>query len=215
MNITITKKFGDKVLFDRQTFSFSPTKITCVLGESGLGKTTLLRAMAGLEPFEGERDECTPSVAFQEPRLLPFSSPKENLTYVGVAEKDAEKWLDWVELGGVDKDTKYLSGGEKQRVALARALAKAGDLLLLDEPFSSVDTARKIRLCEKLRKELKAEGRTTVYVTHDVDEALLVADEILLLQDGATFCFDVAEEDRSWQNSPLRAKIYQKILSKG
>ena len=211
MKIVISKKYDEKVLFDGQEFTFEKGKITCLLGESGVGKTTLLRALCGLEKFEGKTDENpTLSVAFQEPRLLPFATALDNLKFVGIDE--GEKWLSWVEIEDNNQLASTLSGGEKQRVALARAVAKNSELLLLDEPFSSVDTARKVRLLEKLRALLQEEKRTTLFITHDIDEALYAADVLLLLKDGKVTRFDVDEAQRSYGDSPLRKKLYEEIL---
>ena len=158
MKIVISKNYDEKVLFDGQEFAFEKGKITCLLGESGVGKTTLLRALCGLEKYEGSTDETpTLSVAFQEARLLPFASAVDNLRFVGI--EDADKWLDFVEIAEKNQLASTLSGGEKQRVSLARAVAKNSEMLLLDEPFSSVDTARKVRLLEKLRALLKGQNR--------------------------------------------------------
>ena len=218
MRIVISKNFDEKRLFDKREFVLEEGKITAILGESGVGKTTLLRALAGIEKFDGEREGINGvSVAFQEPRLLPFVSAIDNLTFVGVEKEKATKWLEWVEIKDVHQKASTLSGGEKQRVSLARALAKESDLLLLDEPFSSVDTARKIRLLTKLRAYLSEEKRTTAFVTHDIDEALAVADTVLYLGEGDTTTFTVVEADRTapYGDAPLRKRIYEKILQKG
>lgn len=216
MRIVITKKYGEQVLFDKQEFVFEEGKITCLLGESGAGKTTLLRALAGIEPFEGETNApASISLAFQEARLLPFASALDNLTFVGIETEKAAEWLSWAEIKDVRQKASTLSGGEKQRVSLARALAKKSDLLLLDEPFSSVDAARKVRLLERLRETLSSQNRTTVFITHDIDEALYIADTVLLLQGGVQTAFPVQEKDRAeYGNSSLRRKIYQMILKK-
>ncbi|MBQ8428061.1 MAG: ATP-binding cassette domain-containing protein [Clostridia bacterium] len=214
MKIVISKKFDERTLFNGQEFIVEEGKITAILGESGVGKTTLLRALAGLEEFDGEREERTLSVCFQEPRLLPFATALDNLTFVGIEKEQATKWLEWAEIADVHQKANTLSGGEKQRVSLARALAKESDLLLLDEPFSSVDTARKIRLLEKLRAYLSEEKRTTAFVTHDIDEALSAADKIILITPSGITYFSVTKEDRTtYGNSPLRAQIYEKIIN--
>ena len=214
MKIVISKKFGERTLFDKQEFFFEEGKITALLGESGVGKTTLLRALAGLEKFEGEKEEKSVSVAFQEARLLPFATALENLTFVGIEKTKAIKWLEWVEISQINQKASTLSGGEKQRVALARALAKESDLLLLDEPFSSLDTPRKIRLLAKLRAHVTAQKRTTVFVTHDIDEATATADKILLVTPLEVISLEVTKQDRmAYGNAPLRAKIYEKIIN--
>ena len=215
MKIVITKKCGEKLLFNSQDFFFEDGKITCLLGESGIGKTTLLHALAGIEPFDGKREGVgSVAVAFQEPRLLPFKSALGNMTFVGIDEKRGAQWLDWAEIADKKQKASTLSGGEKQRVSLARAVAKESDVLLLDEPFASVDTARKVRLLKKLSETLAQQQRTCVFVTHDVDEAVFIADEILLWQQGELTRFAVQEKDREkFGDSPLRQKIYDKILS--
>ena len=211
MKIVISKNYDEKVLFDSQEFIFEKGKITCLLGESGVGKTTLLRALCGLEKYEGSTDETlTLSVAFQEARLLPFASALDNLKFVGI--EDADKWLDFVEIAEKNQLASTLSGGEKQRVSLARAVAKNSELLLLDEPFSSVDTARKVRLLEKLRALLQEEKRTTLFITHDIDEALYAADVLLLLKEGKVTRFEVDEGERIYGDSPLRQQLYEQIL---
>ena len=211
MKIVISKNYDEKVLFDSQEFIFEKGKITCLLGESGVGKTTLLRALCGLEKYEGSTDETlTLSVAFQEARLLPFASALDNLKFVGI--EDADKWLDFVEIAEKNQLASTLSGGEKQRVSLARAVAKNSEMLLLDEPFSSVDTARKVRLLEKLRALLQEEKRTTLFITHDIDEALYAADVLLLLKEGKVTRFEVDEGERIYGDSPLRQQLYEQIL---
>ncbi|MBQ9117933.1 MAG: ABC transporter ATP-binding protein [Clostridia bacterium] len=213
MRIVITKKFGEKLLFDGREFVFEEGKITAVLGESGVGKTTLLRALAGLEKFDGEKEvPQNISVAFQEPRLLPFASVLDNLTFVGIDEETAEKWLAWAEITEVGQKVSTLSGGEKQRVSLARALAKKGELLLLDEPFSSLDTARKVRLMRTLRKKLREENRTCLFVTHDIDEAAYLADDVIWIDGANTDVIALTKADKEeYGVSYLREKWLKNV----
>ena len=179
-----------------------------------MGKTTLLKAICGLEKFEGETDAPKGvSIAFQEPRLLPFYSALQNLAFVGIDEEKATEWLSWAEVEDIHQKTSTLSGGEKQRVSLARALAKDSELLLLDEPFSSVDMARKVRLLTSLKGLLATQNRTTVFVTHDIDEALYIADTVLLIKEGEVTKFAVADETE-YGNSPLRSSLLEAILAK-
>ncbi|MFB6091046.1 MAG: ABC transporter ATP-binding protein [Halobellus sp.] len=179
-----------------------------LVGPSGCGKTTTLRLVAGFEPptdgeirFDGlEMDGVPPEdrgvgVVFQNYALFPHLSVAENVAYglrfadpPGGVSRDERvaSLLDLVDLPGAgDRDPAELSGGQQQRVALARALAPGPDLLLLDEPMSALDA----RLRERLRmqiKEIQSElGITTVYVTHDQEEALAVSDRVAVMNDGA------------------------------
>ncbi len=183
----ICKAFGKNVLFENLEIEILDGEITCILGASGVGKTTLLRILAGLEPFEGALDgggkRC--AFVFQEPRLLPHLSVIENLRYVGGREELIEEILQKAEILPLkDRRAAALSGGEKQRVAFARAFAVAADTLLLDEPFSSLDTPLKIRLWKTFARLWEGEKRTTVLVTHDLEEAWALGQRILLLDKG-------------------------------
>lgn len=187
MKLQISKSYGDKKIFDDFSLEIAEGEVLCVLAESGAGKTTLLNILAGLTPYEGDIEGFPETVGyiFQEPRLLPNLTVKENLRYAGGRVEDIDKILQKIGLFQArDKRPAFLSGGEKQRVAIARAFLSDAKVLLLDEPFSSLDTALKIRLC-KLFSELWSEKRqTTVFVTHDVEEALLLAQRVIILKNG-------------------------------
>lgn len=187
MQLNITKSYGEKKVFEGLALEILDGKTTCVLGVSGVGKTTLLHCLAGLTDYEGTFSGQTQDVGFvfQQPRLLPFSTVEENIKYVGATDEETQETLRLLEIECLAK--KYpdqISGGEKQRVALARAIAKKPKLLLLDEPFSSLDLPLKIRLTEAF-KDLYAEYKpTVVYVTHDIDEALAVGHTVYVIKDG-------------------------------
>jgi len=161
-----------------------------LLGRSGSGKSTLLRILARLDgEFDGElRVPERPSVAFQDSRLLPWNRVIDNVT-LGLTDKDAKRRASELlaEVGLADRARawpKTLSGGEAQRAALARALVRQPELLLMDEPFGALDALTRIRMHRLLRGLCERYRPGVLLVTHDVDEAVLLADRILVLTDG-------------------------------
>lgn len=177
--------YGNNVIYKDFSFRFDEG-VNAVLGVSGSGKTTLLRAVCGLVEYGGEI-ECPPaSVVFQNPCLAPVSSLSNVLAVLDGkdAKQIAQKFLDLCRVGdkAMQRATR-LSGGEQQRVALARAFAANRPVLLLDEPFHSLDLGVKRKLYATLDELLRAYAKTVILVTHDVDEALLLADEIFLLSE--------------------------------
>lgn len=218
MKLHISKSYGDKKIFDDFSLEIKEGEVLCVLAESGAGKTTLLNILAGLTPYEGSIEGFPKKVGyiFQEPRLLPNLTVKENLQYVGGRVEDIDKILQKIGLfQAKDKRPASLSGGEKQRVAIARAFLSDAKTLLLDEPFSSLDTALKIRLC-KLFSELWSEKKqTTVFVTHDIEEALLLAQRIIILNNGKIVSdFRLSGGPREYgRNTQEKERILKEILS--
>ena len=175
----LSVQYGDKAVFSNFNLEISESEVTCILGNSGVGKTTLLKHIASKAQKESEKV----AVAFQEPRLFEHLTVLENLKLIGYSEKEIVRVLEKI---GLDKNLhshpNQLSGGERQRVNFARAFLSEAELLLLDEPFFSLDLKLKIRLIKLLIEE-KAK-KTIVFVTHDIDEALMLSDRILLLKDG-------------------------------
>lgn len=194
----LVRAYGDRRVIEGLDLRIERGEFVALLGESGCGKTTLLRALAGLDPIEGGYIEAPrrPAVVFQEHRLLPWEPLWANVA-LGLAPRGArdraEAALAEVGLGSrLDDWPRNLSGGQAQRVALARALVQEPELLLFDEPFAALDALTRIRM-HGLVKELVARHRPGVLlVTHDVDEAIALADRILVMRRGT-----IAAEHRS------------------
>ncbi|MBF6062628.1 ABC transporter ATP-binding protein [Nocardia terpenica] len=186
----LSKAFGDRTVLDGIDLDIARGEFVALLGRSGTGKSTLLRVLAGLDG--DHRGEVTVTgevaVAFQEPRLVPWKRVHANVT-LGLRVPDPVRAAGeaLAEVGLADRADAWpltLSGGEAQRASLARALVRDPDLLLLDEPFSALDALTRITI-HTLVLELWARHRPGVLlVTHDVDEALLLADRALVLADG-------------------------------
>ena len=193
----VTKRYRERAALSDITLSLQDGTITAVLGESGAGKTTLLNVLAGLTSYEGTVEGGGAySYLFQAPRLLPNLTAEENLRFVLPEERweDIGGMLARVGLEGREKSyPRALSGGERQRVAIARAFLYPHEMLLMDEPFSSLDLALKKTLLE-LVSELWLERReTVVFVTHDVHEAAMLSHRAVVLHRG-TVALDLAVE---------------------
>jgi sulfonate transport system ATP-binding protein len=192
----LRKSFGPREVLRDVHLRVGAGQFLAVVGPSGGGKTTLLRVLGGLEaPSAGlltvkRSDDAAPTVRlmFQEDRLLPWKNVFDNVA-IGVRTSDrlqrVEAALEAVGLGDRGREwPTVLSGGQRQRVALARALVHEPDLLLLDEPFGALDALTRARM-QRLLEELWDRRRfTIVLVTHDPEEALLLADRVVVLLDG-------------------------------
>jgi len=186
----LQRSYGARVVIEALDLDIRKGEFVALLGESGCGKTTLLRSLAGLDqPDAGQINAPErPSVVFQEHRLLPWATLWENVALgheTTIGRAGAARALAEVGLSGREDDwPRNLSGGQAQRVALARALVRDPVLLLLDEPFAALDALTRIKM-QGLVKELVARHHPGVLiVTHDVDEALILADRILVMRSG-------------------------------
>lgn len=220
MKLNISKSYGEKKVFENFSLDVQEGEILCVLGESGCGKTTLLNILAGLIEYEGRIEDAPENVAyiFQEPRLLPNLTVEGNLRYAGGRVALIDEILRKTELFLLkDKRPKKLSGGEKQRVSIARAFLSETPMLLLDEPFSALDTARKIRLAGVFAKLWEEEKRTAVFVTHDLEEAWMLAHRVVVLKEGKILLdkrLPQGEFPRKYgQNAPEKEEILQILLN--
>lgn len=210
-----TKSYGSQDVYKDFNLEIDQTKITCVLGESGCGKTTLLNAVAGLIDYGGEITNVSVSYVFQTPRLIPNLTVEDNLKIIG-AESD---WVPHMleRVGLTDKIKAYpntLSGGEAQRVSLVRAFRYPSEILLMDEPFSSLDLKSKLSAMELFLSLVREEGRGALFVTHDVDEALFLADRIVVLGNGKILS-DITNSEKLpfGASSPTREKLVNALLS--
>ncbi|MFF9082319.1 ABC transporter ATP-binding protein [Streptomyces rubiginosohelvolus] len=186
----LTRSFDGRAVIDDLDLSLKAGEFTVLLGRSGCGKSTLLRVLAGLDR-EISGTVLVPrrrAVAFQAPRLMPWKRVWRNvlLGLPGKPERAvAEQAL--AEVGLAERAgawPKTLSGGEAQRASLARALVREPDLLLLDEPFGALDALTRIKAQQLVAELWQRRGCAVLLVTHDVDEALLLADRVLVMRDG-------------------------------
>jgi sulfonate transport system ATP-binding protein len=191
-----SRRFGKNTVLDGVNLDIAEGEFVALLGRSGSGKTTLLRTLAGLDAVtEGEvKVPAARAVVFQEPRLMPWKRVWSNvligLDHKTLGGKKAARALALRALTEVGLDHRVdawpatLSGGEAQRAALARALVREPKLLLLDEPFASLDALTRIRMHGLVASLCKAHSPAVLLVTHDVDEAISLADRVLILADG-------------------------------
>ena len=216
----LRRVYGSRTVIDALDLSIERGEFVALLGESGCGKTTLLRALAGLDAIDGGVMEAParPAVVFQEHRLLPWDSLWRNVALglpAGEATRQsALRALAEVGLGERANDwPRNLSGGQAQRVALARALVQDPRLLLLDEPFAALDALTRIRM-QGLVKQLVARHRPGVLlVTHDVDEAIALADRALVMRDGAIAAqYTVSAQARAHRSHPDAVALRETLL---
>ncbi|MCL0103793.1 ATP-binding cassette domain-containing protein [Dehalococcoidia bacterium] len=186
----VTKSFSGLMVLENLSFEVRRGEILSILGPSGIGKTTLLRLITGtLSPDDGTVEVVSSQIGyiFQEPRLLPWRTARENISLVlrvnGTGKKEADDmargWIERLGLRGFeDYYPAQLSGGMAQRVSIARAFAIEPEILLMDEPFSNLDTKLKEALLTLLEDILKEYRTTVVHVTHDLLEAVRLADRL-------------------------------------
>ncbi|MBN1039208.1 ABC transporter ATP-binding protein [Clostridium sp. ZS1] len=189
----LSKAYNNEIVFERFNLILENSKVNCIVGKSGCGKSTLLNMLAGILKFDdGEISGITKnevSYIFQEDRLIEWLTVEENLIFA------LKKYYDKLELkekiksilsllGLEDVKNKYpeeLSGGMKQRVNIARAFGKPSKIILMDEPFKSLDYTLKYKIIDEFKNIMLNENRTVVLVTHDVDEAIYFNGNIIIL----------------------------------
>jgi sulfonate transport system ATP-binding protein len=228
----LRKSFGDNAVLRGVDLHIPAGQFVAIVGRSGCGKSTLLRLIAGLETatagaisFGEEARAEDVRVMFQEPRLLPWARVLSNVE-VGLgreraspdAQARAENAL--IEVGLGDKRAQWpsvLSGGQKQRVALARALVSRPRVLAFDEPLGALDALTRISMQRLLERVWRDQGFTAILVTHDVSEAVALADRVLVIEDGHVahdFTIDIARPRRrgSAELAALEGSILKNLL---
>lgn len=212
----IRKRFGETVALDDLSLEFCDGKLTTLLGPSGCGKSTLLNLISGILPptsgsiYFGDRDVTSLSpdkrnigLVFQNYALYPHMTVGENIAFPleikKVSKKERmERVAEFAKLLRIEdyftRKPSQLSGGQQQRVAIARALAKEPEILLLDEPLSNLDARLRLEMREEIRRLQLETGITTIFVTHDQEEALSISDHILLLKKGRIQQYGLPQE---------------------
>ena len=192
IRVDVSQRFGDLLVLDHLRFSIKEKDFLCVLGQSGCGKTTLANLMAGLLPCtEGEITiDGELAFVFQEPSLWPWRDVQSNirigLDIKGFPREEIDRRVrEMVELVGLQGFETYypyqISGGMKQRVAIARAFAVDADLILMDEPFAALDAQTRHTMQDEVLRIWEKRKTTVVFVTHNLEEAIYLADRIIVL----------------------------------
>lgn len=232
----VDRTYGSHAVLHQVDLDIEPGEVVALLGASGSGKSTLLRLIAGLDQPSGGRIEIDGrgvrgidprcAVVFQEPRLLPWRSLAGNVEFgltpgtprAGGSD-DVRHWLDVVGLTPFrDHYPRQVSGGMAQRAGLARALARRPGVLLLDEPLAALDALTRLRMQDLLDAVQQEAGTTTVLVTHDVDEAVILADRVLILRAdetggaGIAATYDVAIPKPRDRGDPRLTALRERLL---
>lgn len=215
-----TRRFGVNTIIDGLDLDIAEGEFVALLGRSGSGKTTLLRTLAGLDDIAGQ-DVVVPrsrAVVFQDARLMPWKPVWRNVA-LGLRGGDmrarAEAALHEVGLGHrLDAWPLTLSGGEAQRTALARALVREPELLLLDEPFAALDALTRMKMHGLVLSLWRAHRPAVMMVTHDVDEAMALADRVLVLDKGRIVAEERIAAERGSRTAairPLRSRLLRHL----
>jgi sulfonate transport system ATP-binding protein len=216
----LRRSFGAREVLRGVDLDIDRNEFVALLGRSGSGKSTILRALAGIDTdVSGELYvPARRSVVYQDPRLLPWSRVLDNVV-LGLPRADAairgRTALAEVDLRGHENDwPKTLSGGEAQRVSLARALVRQPDLLLLDEPFGALDALTRIRMHALVIQLCQRHHPAVLFVTHDVDEAVLLADRVLVLTEGRlSLDLPVDVESPRLRGNPAFSELRSRLLA--
>lgn len=225
----ITRRLDKQFSLENISFSIESGKITCILGESGSGKTTLLRIIAGFEKvdegklFFGDQELNSKTnwmvpenrnfgLVFQEYALFPHLTVEKNILFAAKNPTQLNLLIEQTGLQGLEKKYPHeLSGGQQQRVALARTLATSPRLILMDEPFSNLDHSLRAEMRFQLKEILKTANVPCILVTHDIEDALSMADQVIVLKDGKILQTGTPQNIYENPVNEYTAKLFGKI----
>lgn len=216
--INISKQIDERLVLSNINLTFEKNLTYVILGPSGIGKTTLLNIISSLDTnYTGEitNDFSSISFAFQDQRLIPWLTVEENIIYVQDNELAIDNFLEMFNISHLKNQlVKTLSGGEKHRVSLARAFVNNSPLILIDESLSSLDLKVRFSIINKMNIHLKEHNQTLIYISHNIDEALLLADKIVIFNEKGEienlFNIDFPKELRQEEFEKLA--IYEKQI---
>jgi sulfonate transport system ATP-binding protein len=220
---SVSKVFGEKAVLRHLNLTLEPGSFTAVVGKSGSGKSTLLRLIAGLDqPTQGKVtvEGGDTRVMFQDARLLPWKRVLHNVGLGLSGDWQGQAVHALLNVGLADRAGEYpsiLSGGEKQRVALARALIHQPKLLLLDEPLGALDALTRIEMQALIERLWLTQRFTALLITHDVEEAVVLADRVVLIEEGHIALDVVVDLPRPRQRgdahlAELKARILNRVM---
>lgn len=202
----LKKNFGSLIVYDGFSLTLNDGEITAVMGDSGSGKTTLLNILAGLTHYDGEINGLPEKKGyiFQTDRLIPHMTVRKNLELVATPQK-VEEYIAKVGLSDfIDEYPKRLSAGMSRRIAVLRAFLYDAPLLLMDEPFRNLDLSLKYKIMDFFKSINEAEKRTAVFVTHDIEEAVYLADRVVVIRRGGEILFDEKTDKNQTENKLKR-----------
>jgi len=203
MKISISKSYQEEIVFNNFNLEIIDNKINILIGPSGCGKTTLLQCIANLCDYKGNITPNIKSIGyiFQEDRLLPYLTILKNLFIIDNDFKKIKNLLKHFNVYNLkNKYPHQLSGGEKQRISIIRAFLRKNDLILMDEPFKSLDYNLKLNLVDMIYKLYNKTNKTIILVTHDLDIALYLGEYIHVLSDKVTSLRKTIENTYAFQD---------------